>query len=85
MVLIPIDEGCRLFEEELRSGRKGEAEVVIGGAAPAAGPLLAAATAESEPPVAASRRSGASTSTRRYLGDHRVDGRPVFRSPSRWS
>src|SRR5262249_45739573 len=32
VVLIPIDEGVRMLEQELRNGRKGEAEVVMGGA-----------------------------------------------------
>ena len=32
VVLIPPDEGCRRLLDELRFGRKGEAEVVIGGA-----------------------------------------------------
>ena len=32
VVLIPLDVGCRMLDEELRNGRKGEAEVVIGGA-----------------------------------------------------
>jgi hypothetical protein len=37
VILIPIDEGCRLFEQELRNGRKGEPEVVIGGLTSLAG------------------------------------------------
>jgi acyl transferase domain-containing protein/NAD(P)H-dependent flavin oxidoreductase YrpB (nitropropane dioxygenase family)/NAD(P)-dependent dehydrogenase (short-subunit alcohol dehydrogenase family) len=80
--LIPVDVGTRLFEEELRLGRKGEAEVVIGGvrepAAPV-NPLLA--TADTVTP----RADGGAEVTRTldpardlYLADHRLDGTPVF-------
>ncbi len=31
ITLIPIDEGCRMLDQELRCGKKGEAEVVVGG------------------------------------------------------
>ena len=43
VTLIPIDEGCRLFVQELRNGRKGEPEVVIGGATGLAGASLGVA------------------------------------------
>jgi acyl transferase domain-containing protein/NAD(P)H-dependent flavin oxidoreductase YrpB (nitropropane dioxygenase family)/NAD(P)-dependent dehydrogenase (short-subunit alcohol dehydrogenase family) len=78
--LIGVETGCRRLDEELRGGRKGEAEVVVGGAAePAPAALLSVhGTVE--------RGSGAgATATRRldvrhdlYLGDHRLDGRPVL-------
>jgi acyl transferase domain-containing protein/NAD(P)H-dependent flavin oxidoreductase YrpB (nitropropane dioxygenase family)/NAD(P)-dependent dehydrogenase (short-subunit alcohol dehydrogenase family)/acyl carrier protein len=79
VALIPIDTGCRLLDEELRRGRKGETEVVIGAAAPAPAPLLMAATdlertADGELQVL--RRFHLDHD--RYLDHHRVDGRPVL-------
>ena len=79
VTLIPIDTGCRLLDEELRRGRKGETEVVIGAAAPAAGPLLAAATdieRTSDGGLEALRLFQLDDD--RYLDDHRVDGHPVL-------
>ena len=78
--LIPLEAGCRLLDEELRRGRKGEVEVVISAtAAPAALPLLAHAA---EPKRTAGgglelvRRLDLARD--RFLGDHRVDGQPVL-------
>jgi hypothetical protein len=63
VALIGPEHGCRLMEEELRRGRKGEAEVVIGGlTAPAEHETLRTLDLRREP----------------YLDDHRVDGRPVL-------
>ena len=79
VALIPIDTGCRLLDEELRRGRKGETEVVIGAAAPASGPLLAAATdieRTADGGLEALRRFQLDHD--RYLDDHRVDGSPVL-------
>jgi acyl transferase domain-containing protein/NAD(P)H-dependent flavin oxidoreductase YrpB (nitropropane dioxygenase family)/NAD(P)-dependent dehydrogenase (short-subunit alcohol dehydrogenase family)/acyl carrier protein len=79
VALIPMDTGCRLLDEELRRGRKGETEVVIGSAAPAPGPLLTAAT-----DVVRTAAGGLEARRRfrldhdRYLHDHRVEGRPVL-------
>ena len=93
--LIGLEEGCRLLEQELLQGRKGEAEVVIGGATGPAG--ANGATAVLEPaglPLIDGAieidavSSGAAPGTHalytfdlerdRYLGDHRIDGRPVL-------
>ena len=67
VVLIPIDEGCRLFEQELRHGRKGEAEVVIGGATGLAAPTTARRPAGSRTSTEAAAAHGrdALSSTRR--------------------
>ena len=62
VVLIPIDEGCRLFEQELRNGRKGEAEVVIGGATGLAGATLGAARPHEPRSCRCSRRASVSSS-----------------------
>jgi NAD(P)-dependent dehydrogenase (short-subunit alcohol dehydrogenase family)/acyl carrier protein len=91
VALIPVELGCRLMEDELRRGRKGEPEVVIGADTGLAGtaaaesgvdvarlPLLASATA--------ARPGGDGVELLRtldlrrdpYLDDHRVDGRPVL-------
>jgi hypothetical protein len=85
VALIDVPTGCRMLEEELRFGRKGEAEVVIGGttgregaAAPAPGALLAAAGTIT--PTAAGAVEVIRTfdlARDRYLSDHRLDGRPV--------
>jgi hypothetical protein len=86
VALIDIPTGCRKLEEELRFGRRGEAEVVIGGTAgpsgeratPARGALLAAAgnvrTGRDEQRV----RRRLHVDVDRYLTDHRLDGRPVL-------
>jgi acyl transferase domain-containing protein/NAD(P)H-dependent flavin oxidoreductase YrpB (nitropropane dioxygenase family) len=63
VALIAADNGCRLMEEELRRGHKGEAEVVIGG-------LTAPATREALRTLDVRRD--------RWLDDHRVDGLPVL-------
>jgi NAD(P)-dependent dehydrogenase (short-subunit alcohol dehydrogenase family)/acyl carrier protein len=79
VALIPLDTGCRLLDEELRRGRKGETEVVIGAAAPAPGPLLTAATHQertADGELEARRRFHLEHD--RYLDHHRVDGRPVL-------
>ena len=79
VALIPVDTGCRLLDEELRRGRKGETEVVIGAAAPTPGPLLTAATRIERTAAGeldAIRRLRLDHD--RYLDDHRVDGRPVL-------
>ena len=78
--LIPLETGCRLLDEELRRGHKGEVEVVISAtAAPAPLPLLAHA-------ADAKRTAGGGLelvrrldlARDRFLGDHRVDGQPVL-------
>jgi NAD(P)-dependent dehydrogenase (short-subunit alcohol dehydrogenase family)/acyl carrier protein len=91
VALIPRHTGQRLLDEELRYGRKGEAEVVIGGAgwqAPAAAvpvqssaglPLIGEATFS---------RFGANgaekliitldTARDLYLNDHQIDNQPVL-------
>ena len=83
-------------------GRKGEAEVVIGGATALAGaPRVAPPAAEHDAPRIRCSRSTAPVTRRRtarsrscarstssddvYLDDHRIDGRPICRSRSRWS
>ena len=79
VTLIPVDTGCRLLDEELRRGRKGETEVLIGAAAPALGPLLTAASGLERSPdgeLAALRAFHLDHDC--YLDDHRVDGRPVL-------
>jgi acyl transferase domain-containing protein/NAD(P)H-dependent flavin oxidoreductase YrpB (nitropropane dioxygenase family)/NAD(P)-dependent dehydrogenase (short-subunit alcohol dehydrogenase family)/acyl carrier protein len=78
--LIPVDTGCRRLDEELRGGRKGEAEVVIGGPAdPAPAALLSVhSTVElgSGDHATATRRLDVRHDL--YLGDHRLDGTPVL-------
>jgi acyl transferase domain-containing protein/NAD(P)H-dependent flavin oxidoreductase YrpB (nitropropane dioxygenase family)/NADP-dependent 3-hydroxy acid dehydrogenase YdfG len=78
--LIALEAGCRLLDEELRRGHKGEVEVVISATAASAPlPLLADAT---EPTRTAGgglelvRRLDLARD--RFLGDHRVDGHPVL-------
>jgi NAD(P)-dependent dehydrogenase (short-subunit alcohol dehydrogenase family) len=78
--LIPAETGCRMLDEELRRGRKGEAEVVIGGAAGAspAHALLAVNSALSRGPggrLAVDRTFELEQDA--YLADHRIDGRPI--------
>jgi NAD(P)-dependent dehydrogenase (short-subunit alcohol dehydrogenase family) len=93
VILIPIDEGCRLFEQELRNGRKGEAEVVIGGLTSLSGeaPSVAAPrVADTAHPLltvntAVTRTADGGLVAERafeldddlYLNDHRIDGRPI--------
>lgn len=79
VALIDVPTGCRRLEEELRFGRKGEAEVVIGGTAGFEAPralLAAEGTVETGDGAAAVRRRF-DVGVDRYLGDHRLDGRPV--------
>lgn len=88
--LIPPAAGCRTFDEELRFGRKGQAEVIIGD-----GPWKNDAIVPSVPSPAAlplihgmSSRQGANGSVEliytldpgrdRYLLDHQLDGKPVL-------
>jgi acyl transferase domain-containing protein/NADP-dependent 3-hydroxy acid dehydrogenase YdfG len=80
VALIPVDAGCRLLDEELRRGCKGEVEVLIGAAAaPATPPLLASGTELSHTAgggFEALRRFDLQRD--RFLDDHRVDGHPVM-------
>jgi NAD(P)-dependent dehydrogenase (short-subunit alcohol dehydrogenase family) len=89
--LIPAPVGVRRLEEELRHGRKGEAEIVIGGIArqPAASPSEGYLTTQQSLPLIlltqVSRANGSVELIRklepgydRYLDDHRLNGRPVF-------
>jgi NAD(P)-dependent dehydrogenase (short-subunit alcohol dehydrogenase family) len=95
VALVGLDEGCRLLEEELLHGRKGEAEVVIGGATGLAGangatsavepvglPLIEGAIEIDAVSSAAAPGTHAlytlDPERDRYLGDHRIDGRPVL-------
>jgi acyl transferase domain-containing protein/NAD(P)H-dependent flavin oxidoreductase YrpB (nitropropane dioxygenase family)/NAD(P)-dependent dehydrogenase (short-subunit alcohol dehydrogenase family)/acyl carrier protein len=77
--LIPLEAGCRLLDEELRRGHKGEAEVLISATAAPRLALLADA-----PDPARTAGGGLELVRRldvardRFLGDHRVDGRPVL-------
>jgi acyl transferase domain-containing protein len=80
VALIPIEVGCRLLDEELRRGRKGEVEVLVGAAAaPATPPLLASGTellGTSGGGLEALRHFDLDRD--RFLDDHRVDGHPVM-------
>jgi NAD(P)-dependent dehydrogenase (short-subunit alcohol dehydrogenase family) len=90
--LIPAPVGLCRLEEELRYGRKGEAEVVIGGMGgqrAASRPASDVAMARQPLPLMKraqiSRANGSVELIReldpaydRYLHDHRLDGRPVF-------
>jgi acyl transferase domain-containing protein len=80
VALIPVEVGCRLVDEELRRGRKGEVEVLIGAAAaPATPPLLASGTELSgvtNRGLEALRHFDLDRD--RFLNDHRVDGHPVM-------
>lgn len=105
VALIPPELGCRKLDEELRLGRKGEVEVLIGGvsrqvlvAAPSERSSTASARTQSRDGAASSAlpmlqvqttvsqdASGRHEIVRtldlehdRYLGDHRIDGRPVM-------
>jgi hypothetical protein len=91
--LIPIDQGCAALIDELRLGQPGEVEVVIGGWSehrprPASMmadlaeehpllPLLARSAKVIRTPTGVEVERTMSLRTDRYLGDHRVDGRPV--------
>jgi NAD(P)-dependent dehydrogenase (short-subunit alcohol dehydrogenase family) len=77
--LIPLEAGCRLLDDELRRGHKGEVEVVISATAPSPRlPLLADAAepAQSGGGLELERRFDLARD--RFLDDHRVDGRPVL-------
>ena len=91
--LIPPSVGRRRLNEELRYGRKGEVEVIIGGGAwkvPAAWKESKAARAPECPligrlPAGAHAPDGSVRITRDldtsydlYLQDHRIDGQPVL-------
>ena len=87
VALIGLDEGARLFEQELAGGRKGESEVVIGAATGLAG---AGGGEEADLPlvghlsdVVAGAGGMSALYTldlrrERYLDDHRIDGRAVL-------
>jgi NAD(P)-dependent dehydrogenase (short-subunit alcohol dehydrogenase family) len=81
--LIPPDVGVRRFLAELDRGRKGEAEVVIGGVrdpAPVqASPFLAAGSTVTRGPDGGAVVVRTLDPTQDlYLDDHRLDGTPVF-------
>ena len=87
VALIPTEVGCRLLEDELARGRKGEPEVVLGaatgvGSAPSATAAPAPLLADAELTRAGDGRVDAlrtlTVAHDRYLDDHRVDGRPVL-------
>jgi hypothetical protein len=115
VALIELEQGCRMLDEELSRGSKGEAEIVIGAAtgvagvevglagaatgpagtyagpsatdaAPELGGLaLLAGAAEITGPSDGQARVGSlqalytfDLQRDRYLGDHRIDGRPVL-------
>jgi len=76
--LIPLAVGTRMLDEELRLGRKGEPEVLIGGVRPQPA-FLAVADAVSERPAGGVEVVSTLDPTRDvYLDDHRLDGTPVF-------
>jgi len=89
--LIPVDVGCRKLDAELCLGRKGEVEVLIGGAGRTGGePVIAAKQYDtSDQPLLSTATVVACDATRvelvrrfdvshdRYLADHQLDGRPV--------
>lgn len=56
VVLIPVEVGCRRLDEELRSGRKGEVEVLVGGTGEPQGE--AGAIPEAAAPDSSPRDSG---------------------------
>jgi acyl transferase domain-containing protein/NAD(P)H-dependent flavin oxidoreductase YrpB (nitropropane dioxygenase family)/NAD(P)-dependent dehydrogenase (short-subunit alcohol dehydrogenase family) len=82
--LIAPDAGRRAFDRELRSGRKGEAEIVLGSgpwadAAPAGSTSTAAALRSARPANGVLEIAYDLDPVRdRYLEDHRLDGRPVL-------
>jgi len=85
--LVSTTAGCRMFDDELRYGAKGEAEVILGG-----GPWAIARTPTPDLnvklPIVSKLQVGASGSVEfvhkldvsrdLYLQDHRLDGRPVL-------
>jgi acyl transferase domain-containing protein/NADP-dependent 3-hydroxy acid dehydrogenase YdfG len=80
--LIPVEVGCRRLEEEIRLGRKGEAEVVIGGLAgqdaPPSSPLVAGSTLTRHADGGAEVIHTLDPRDDLYLADHRLDDTPVF-------
>ncbi len=94
VALIPLDVGCARLDAELRHGRKGEVEVLIGGAqdVPVARPETAPAPARRasasflRSSSTVMRREGAALEVirtleperDRLLGDHRLDGMAVL-------
>jgi NAD(P)-dependent dehydrogenase (short-subunit alcohol dehydrogenase family) len=108
VALIELEQGCRMLDEELSRGVKGETEIVIGAATGLAGeqaglegagvtPSTSAAASElgglalldGAASTAADANGQASQADSgilytfdlardRYLGDHRIDGRPVL-------
>lgn len=76
VALIAPAAGRRRFDEELRLGRKGEAEVLIGAAPP--GPLLSANSALTRTAGAVEVARTLDVEHDVYLDDHRLDGRPVL-------
>jgi NAD(P)-dependent dehydrogenase (short-subunit alcohol dehydrogenase family) len=80
VALIPVGLGCRLLDDELRRGRKGEAEIVVGAAAGDATspPLLAGAAPRRTDDGTFEAVRTLRVDHDRYLDDHRVDGRPVL-------
>jgi NAD(P)-dependent dehydrogenase (short-subunit alcohol dehydrogenase family) len=86
--LIPVSVGRRRLNEEIRFGRKGEVEVIIGGAGEPtngkaaralAGPLIGhlPETARGADDAVAIVRT-LDVSDHVYLSDHRIDGQPVL-------
>jgi NAD(P)-dependent dehydrogenase (short-subunit alcohol dehydrogenase family)/acyl carrier protein len=91
VALIPRPTGQRLLDEELRLGRKGEAEVVIGGAGWQASEAKATVRSSAGLPLirqATFSRFGANgaeklvvtldTARHTYLRDHQIDDQPVL-------
>jgi NAD(P)-dependent dehydrogenase (short-subunit alcohol dehydrogenase family)/acyl carrier protein len=88
--LIPAEAGKQIFDHELRYGRKGDAEIIIGGGAWQVRPqslsvvkedifpLLRGATTDSESNGIIRTTRELSLIFDRYLKDHRLDGKPVF-------
>jgi NAD(P)-dependent dehydrogenase (short-subunit alcohol dehydrogenase family)/acyl carrier protein len=82
--LIPVAVGCRLLDDELRRGRKGEVEIVVGAAAAAAPedaatpPLLAGAPLRRTEDGGLEAERMLRLEHDRYLDDHRVDGLAVL-------
>jgi acyl transferase domain-containing protein/NAD(P)H-dependent flavin oxidoreductase YrpB (nitropropane dioxygenase family)/NAD(P)-dependent dehydrogenase (short-subunit alcohol dehydrogenase family) len=86
--LIPPALGLEMFEREIRDGRKGECGVLIGGAGWREAPVEPVAALPSLPLTARashSRTNGAFELIREldvsrdlFLGDHRIDGKPVM-------
>jgi len=85
--LIEVPVGLRRLAEELRHGRKGEAEVVIGGASGIGPAPAGTGTGDAllEGAIRTPGEQGALSVDRRFdltrdpeLTDHRIDGRPVL-------